>query len=134
VRTILIDFDGVIHSYVSEWQGKTTIPDPPIPGAITALKDYVRHPNIRPAIWTSRVHCGENEDPNLAEHAKQAIRAWLIKYGMTVAEVDQIPITNSKPPATLIVDDRAFSFRGDFPTPWFVERFEPWKFSAGENS
>ena len=38
-RTVVFDFDGVIHSYTSGWLGETTIPDPPVPGIREALKE-----------------------------------------------------------------------------------------------
>ena len=37
-RPILcVDFDGVIHSYTSGWEGIDMIPDPPVEGAIKWL-------------------------------------------------------------------------------------------------
>ena len=38
MKTILLDFDGVIHSYTSGWKGAGVIPDPPVPGAIDFLR------------------------------------------------------------------------------------------------
>ena len=41
--TIAADCDGVLHSYVSGWQGADSLPDPPVPGAIEWLEDVTKH-------------------------------------------------------------------------------------------
>ena len=38
---LCLDFDGVLHSYRSGWQGPRTIPDPPVHGAIEFLAEAV---------------------------------------------------------------------------------------------
>lgn len=126
-RTVLIDFDGVLHSYTSGWQGKSNIPDAPNPGAIDFLRDLIAHPRIEPIIWTSRVHVGTAlHEATEASNARVAICEWLLTHGLTREEVDQLKITNDKPPAVLIIDDRAFKFEGLFPSVEFIEDFQPW--------
>ena len=129
MKTVLIDFDGVIHSYVSGWQGKQNIPDPPHPGAMPFLIQLIDHESIEPVIWTSRVHAMEGNPDAIAEaeQAEQAIRNWLLLHGLTASEVDQLKITNDKPPATMIIDDRAFRFEGGFPSIDYLLSFRPWK-------
>ena len=47
-----LDFDGVIHSYTSGWQGPRTIPDAPVPGALRFLIEAQRRFQV--AIFSSR--------------------------------------------------------------------------------
>jgi len=126
MRTVLIDFDGVLHSYTSGWQGKANIPDAPNPGAIEFLEELLAAEDMEPVIWTSRVHCRENEDPVEAENAKIAIKQWLYLQGVGPDEVNRLKITSDKPPAVMLIDDRAFKFEGTFPTPDTIREFKPW--------
>ena len=54
---ICCDFDGVLNSYASGWQGPTVISDPPVPGAMrwliemTSRKNYDR---FEIAVYSSR--------------------------------------------------------------------------------
>jgi hypothetical protein len=97
-QTIILDFDGVIHSYTSGWKGSDVIPDPPTDGAregIAALRElYVV------VVASSRSHQPGGID---------AIKAWLAKHDIIV---DDVPF--HKPPHIVTVDDRAFRFEGDW--------------------
>ncbi len=97
-QTIILDFDGVIHSYTSGWIEAAHIPDPPTPGAkeaIAKLRD-----KYRVVICSSRCH---------QAGGIEAITIWLAMNGI---EVDLV--TNDKPPHIVTVDDRAFRFEGDW--------------------
>lgn len=129
MRTVLVDFDGVLHSYVSGWNGKEQIPDPPNDGAIAWLRTLIESPEVEPVIFTTRVHCGENDDPDPSHQAELAIRNWLYLNGLSREEVDGLRITDQKVPAVLTIDDRALKFEGHFPTLAMIKNFQPWKAS-----
>jgi hypothetical protein len=97
-RTLIFDFDGVIHSYSSGWQGVKNIPDPPVPGIKEALAE-IRASGFKVVVLSTRCH---------QEGGIQAIRAWLDKYGIVVDDV-----VRDKVPAMLTVDDNAICFDGD---------------------
>jgi len=52
--TVAVDFDGVLHSYTSPWVNAKTIPDPPVPGAISWLFRIIQHFEV--AILSTRNH------------------------------------------------------------------------------
>jgi hypothetical protein len=98
VRTICLDFDGVLHSYRSGWCGAEIIPDPPIHGT---REGVMRLRQIyRVVVLSSRCHTLEG---------RKAVEAWLKKHDIVVDEVCE-----HKPPALVYVDDRAVRFRGDW--------------------
>lgn len=65
--TICIDFDGVLHSYESGWQGIAVIPDSPVKGAIEWLLELLRD-GMQPAIYSSR---------SSSLRGRRAMKAWL---------------------------------------------------------
>jgi hypothetical protein len=111
-RTIALDFDGVIHSYVSGWTGPTPV-DPPVIGARDAIAT-IRALGHRVVVFSCRAETQDGMD---------GILGWLALHDIRVDEV-----TNVKPHAVLYVDDRGVRFEGswdaivdlarDVPRPW----------------
>ena len=113
---VSVDFDGVLHSYESGWQGATVIPDAPVPGAFTWLSTLVESFDV--FIVTTRLnHAG----------AKQAIRDWFITHGLPMSVLDRVDFAEGiKPPSIVMVDDRAFRFEGVFPSVGELRALKPW--------
>lgn len=114
--TVCIDFDGVIHSYTSGWQGMETIGDPPVDGAFAAIEQYLLS-GLRVAVFSSR---------SCAEEGIAAMRNWFLRSGMGEAVFEFLEFPFHKPPALLYIDDRGFHFKGKFPSAAYVMEFVPW--------
>ena len=112
--SIAVDFDGVIHEYVSPWIDAETIPDPPVPGAIEWLNEM--REKFRIVVFTTR---GKTETGRIA------VATWLVARGYPAVPDD---VTAEKPPALIYLDDRAVRFDGtNFPTADQIHRdFVPW--------
>ena len=111
-KTIVFDFDGVIHSYTSGWKGIDVIPDKPTDG-IKDVIDDLRNKGYEVIIVSTR--CVE-------EKGIKAIQNYLKENDIVVDD-----IMAHKPPALVYVDDRAITFDGDTST--LVEKicnFKPW--------
>ena len=98
MKTIALDFDGVLHAYTSGWKGPEVIPDPPVEGMAELCRALVGM-GFRLVVMSSRA-----KYPS----APEAISAWLHYHGFP-----QMAITSEKVPAELYVDDRGFRFNGD---------------------
>jgi len=114
---VCLDFDGVIHSYESGWQGADTIPDPPVDGAISFLQSLIDESGIEPAIYSSR-----SGQPGGID----AMKGWLKEYG-DGEMVEAIDWPQEKPPATVTIDDRAIRFAGIFPRIGVLREFKTWQ-------
>ena len=115
--TIAIDFDGVIHSFASGWQGHNRIDDPPVDGAIEWLKMLIHCRDVVPCIYSAR---------SWKLLGNWRMRKWLRKHGLTKWEVKQLKFWLRKPIADLILDDRCRGFRGVFSSVHDITSFEPW--------
>lgn len=110
--TVVLDFDGVIHSYTSGWQGDATvIADGPVEGigrAIETLRE-----SYRIVVVSSRC-----QHPGGVE----AVEQWLASHNIDVDGVQ-----SGKPPAIVYVDDRALKFDGDSAAlPEKIRTFKTW--------
>jgi hypothetical protein len=114
-KTVLIDFDGVIHSYKSGWKGVDIIPDEPVEGAIQWLQDMMDKFDVR--IFSAR--CND-------ENGIIAMMCWLKFWGLPQYYMDRLQYEPGKPSSWMIIDDRAFQFTGHFPYPKTVAKFRPW--------
>lgn len=113
-KTVVFDFDGVIHSYKSGWKGVDIIPDPPVRGIKDALK-RIHDAGYEVVVVSTR--CADFL-------GKFAIEQWL-DYWEISAYVDKI--CKEKPPAICYIDDRAICFDG-CPELLFdkINEFKPW--------
>ena len=111
-KTVVFDFDGVIHSYTSGWKGTSVIPDPPVPGIKEAISD-IRCAGYEVVVVSTR--CATIEGHG-------AVRAWLIDN-----EIEVDAVKTEKPPAVVYIDDRAICFDGN-PDNLLnkIIGFEPW--------
>ena len=135
-KILCLDFDGVLHSYTSGWQGVDVVNDPPVVDVDTGvnaiewltglLHEYVAGLEtsngwklIKPVIYSSR-----SIDPK----GIAAMKNWSIKHGLPnhFIESGLLEFPTQKPSAFLSLDDRALCFTGVFPTRETIDNFKPW--------
>jgi hypothetical protein len=118
---LVVDFDGVLHSYTSGWQGPTVINDPPVPGATAFLKEAVKHFDVH--VFSSR----SNEEGGI-DAMRRELSWWLIDelYPGGEKVFAEIKFPTKKPPAFLTIDDRCICFNGTFPDMDTLWNFKPW--------
>jgi len=145
---LTLDFDGVLHSYSSGWQGARIIPDPPVPGALEFVVTALDH--FRVAIHSSRSH---------QWGGRRAMKRWLRHHLIRIEDVHgntpawwsdrimrsafaepwdeevrhaadlvvkQIEWPLFKPPSMVSIDDRCLTFTGQWPTMADLKSFKPW--------
>src|SRR5258708_255578 len=66
---LCVDFDGVVHSYVTPWTDEVTISDPPVPGALRWLWKATEWFDVQ--IYSSRSKTGDG---------RAAMRFWMAAH------------------------------------------------------
>ncbi|HKT87708.1 MAG TPA: hypothetical protein VJQ59_04695 [Candidatus Sulfotelmatobacter sp.] len=119
---LCLDFDGVIHSYTSRWQGADVIPDEPVEGAIEFMLEALFVFDV--VIFSSR----SNQPGGL-----KAMKEWLKKHAGNAwyessvgAGIEDVRFVTEKPPAMVTIDDRAITFTGEWPHATDLLKFKPW--------
>lgn len=111
-KTVVFDFDGVIHSYTSGWKGADVIPDPVVEG-IQSTINSLRQEDYEVIIVSTRCACPEG---------MSAVKKYLADNNIVVDAV-----MKEKPPAICYIDDRAICFDGHPETLLEkVRNFTPW--------
>jgi len=121
---LCLDFDGVVHSYTSGWQGDTVISDPVVPGFFEWAERAAKV--FRLVIYSSR---SKNSGAIaamqvwLAEQRKQ----WRANGGMHQTDAPlSFEFASEKPSAFVTIDDRAITFTGKWPDVEMLRNFKPW--------
>lgn len=120
---ICLDFDGVIHSYTSGWQGVGVVSDPPVPGAIQFI-ERLQDDGFTVAIYSSR---------SSSLRGRWAMKRWLERYVFEILHgtyADDLLCAIKwpwfKPSSFVTIDDRAITFTGTFPDVQTLKAFQPW--------
>lgn len=111
---LLVDFDGVIHSYTSGWRGADVVFDPPVPGVYSFLHEALKFFDVQ--IYSSR---------SRQKGGIEAMKRYLINR-VGLPELEEFSFPTEKPAAFLTIDDRAIQFNGIFPDPRDLLKFKPW--------
>lgn len=140
-KLLVLDFDGVLHSYGSGWKGARCIPDDPVDGAMAFLVEAVKRFDV--AIHSSRsryfggrkamrrwlrIHLtehfwGPGEEISNCYTASDSDEYYSLKAD---GLIEKIAFPLWKPPAHVMIDDRAITFSGAWPSLDALAAFKPW--------
>jgi hypothetical protein len=151
---LCFDFDGVIHSYSSGWQGPRKIPDPPVAGALEYLVEALDFFDVQIFSSRSRYIGGRRAMRKWLEHHYRAIAPswektpvwlrhviaktsfadpWPDEVNFAIKQlVKQYGFPKDKPPAMVTLDDRAMTFDGHWPQFKDLLTFQPWYKQQGK--
>lgn len=128
---LCLDFDGVLHSYISKWLAPEFIPDPPVKGAFQFLHEAIQHFDVQIYSMRSNEAAGIRAMRLWLEHwAKQELDNSDPDYRAN-AVINAIAYRaeawpTKKPHAFVSLDDRVLTFTGTWPSMEFLKAFKPW--------
>ena len=115
---VSLDFDGVIHDHYP-WRGVSVADGEPIGGAFDFLRRLSRHARVA-------IHSARSHDPS----GLAAMQRWLTDRARGTPDWQSwLPLIEwwpTKPPAQVALDDRAVTFRGEWPAVDDLVAFRPW--------
>jgi predicted kinase len=134
IPILCVDFDGVLHSYISGWKGARNIPDPPVPGAIDWSRSLLTDPDCvcsmapRYKDFDVQIYSSRSRYLGARRAMKEWLKKWFDYYCYEPSCVDELlKFPKEKPPASLLIDDRGFRFNGQFPTvEQMIGLLKPW--------
>ncbi len=113
MKTIAIDFDGVINSFKSGWKGPE-FTDEPVNGAFEAI-NILLNEGYKVIIYSTRAETVEG---------KNTIYNYLLGNGINIREIE---VTDKKPIALVYIDDRTIKFSGNWnETLDKIKKFKTW--------
>lgn len=106
IKTLAVDFDGVVHAYSRGWDDGT-IYDPPLPGALEALANLMH-------ICAVYIHSSRTPHDDIVDwlttHGVPAVTDYMADHPAFWSDQTKVLVTNRKLPAAAYIDDRAVRF------------------------
>lgn len=106
MKTIAVDFDGVIHAYSKGWKDGTCY-DPPLPGAIEGLRTLL----MEHTVFILSTRNPRQIQAWLEEHAPDLVTQIIPETVQFWNQHGVLGITQRKLPAMVYIDDRGYLFR-----------------------
>lgn len=127
---LVLDFDGVIHSYERGWQGGGIYGEV-VPGFFEWAEEARNFFDLH--IYSSRSGSHKTRQP-MEDWLKVHLQAWLWdkeEAGIsTELSAKDFTFVSFKPPTFVSIDDRAITFKGDWSDPRLnpqeLLKFKPW--------
>lgn len=136
---LVLDFDGVLHSYTTGWQGATVIADKPVPGMVPFLRKAVDVFDVQILSSRSQSAGGIEAMRRWINHEIEYYYDCVFHHGApgdfdSAQEIiASLKYPTEKPAAFLTIDDRVICFDGKWPEISSLLEFKPWNKRSASN-